>query len=216
MSTRPIALFGGTFDPIHNGHLRAAWEAAERLDADVHMVPSHVPPHRPPTRASATQRLELLRVAIAGQQRLRIDDRELRREGPSYTLDTLLELRAEIGPARPLVLLLGEDAFAGLPGWSRWEQLITLAHIGVLTRPGPARDWPVAIQDLIRTCSTDAAQDLSTSAHGRVMLLSIPPLDISSTYIRQLLAQGREPRYLVPDALLDQGLLQSVYCAPVR
>lgn len=124
--SRPLALFGGTFDPVHLGHLRAAWEAAEALEADVHLLPAHVPPHRAQPVASSAQRLALLRAALRGQDRLLVDERELRRRGPSYTVDTLRELRGEIGAQRPLLLLLGADAFAGLPSWHEWRALSTM------------------------------------------------------------------------------------------
>ena len=124
---KPLAIFGGTFDPIHLGHLCVAWEAAELLDAEVLMMPAGLPPHRPPPIASAAQRLAMLQVALRGQSRLIPDGRELAREGASYTVDTLAGLRAEQGD-RPLVLLLGADAFAGLPGWHEWQRLFELAH----------------------------------------------------------------------------------------
>jgi len=129
---KPLAILGGTFDPVHIGHLNAAWEAAELLDADVRLMPANVPPHRPPPIASAQQRAAMLRAALQGQSRLALDTRELEREGPSYTVDTLAGLRAEQDD-RPLILLLGEDAFAALPSWHRWRELFDLAHIGVLT-----------------------------------------------------------------------------------
>src|SRR5579859_4112192 len=112
----PLALLGGTFDPIHLGHLRVAWEAAEALDAEVRLMPANVPPHRPAPAASAAERVRLIEAALAGQSRLTLDARELARPGRSYTVDTLLELRAEQA-SRPLLLVLGADAFAGLPTW---------------------------------------------------------------------------------------------------
>ena len=128
---RPLAIFGGTFDPVHIAHLTVAWEAAELLDAEVRLVPASVPPHRSPPIADATARLAMLRVALRGQQRLGLDTRELARGGPSYTIDTLTELRQEVGE-RPVVLLLCADAFAKLPSWHRWRALFALAHVGVL------------------------------------------------------------------------------------
>ncbi len=133
---QPLAILGGTFDPVHNAHLRVAWEAAERLDAEVRLIPANVPPHRDQPVASARERAAILRAALAGQDRLVLDERELRREGPSWTIDTLIELRDEIGAERPLVLLVGADAFLGLPSWHRWGEMFDYAHIGVLTRPG--------------------------------------------------------------------------------
>jgi nicotinate-nucleotide adenylyltransferase len=135
---KPLAIFGGTFDPIHIGHLSVAWEAAELLDAEVRLMPASVPPHRSSPTASAEQRVEMLRAALRGQSRLMLDTRELDRSGPSYTIDTLHELRREFGD-RPLVLLLGADAFAGLRSWHRWRELFDVTHIGMLNRPGGAR-----------------------------------------------------------------------------
>lgn len=202
MAQRPIALFGGTFDPVHYGHLRAAWEAAEQLDADVRLMPANVPPHRPQPVLDAGRRVELLALALAGQTRLTLDTRELDRAGPSYTVDTLRELRAEIGNDRPLVLLVGADAFAGLPSWNRWLQLFDLAHVGVLDRPGPARARP---DELV--AQLDARHDTldgswRTRAAGRILSLDVTDLDISATAIRAELAAGHEPRFLLPDAVL--------------
>jgi nicotinate-nucleotide adenylyltransferase len=201
---RPLALLGGTFDPIHNGHLRAAWEAAEQLDAEVYLLPANVPPHRPQPVLDADQRVALLRLALAGQQRLRLDTRELERAGPSYTVDTLRELRAEQGPQRPIVLLLGVDAFAGLPSWNRWLQLFDLAHIAVLARPGHARDYAVPLQEQCanRNCSISA--DWRDRPAGNVLFVDVSELEISATAIRRQLAQGQEPRFLMPEAVLAE------------
>ncbi|HSX59882.1 MAG TPA: nicotinate-nucleotide adenylyltransferase [Tahibacter sp.] len=203
MPRRPLALFGGTFDPVHYGHLRAAWEAAEQLDADVRLLPANVPPHRPQPVLSADQRVELLRLALAGQERLQLDTRELDRDGPSYTVDTLQELRAEIGADRPLVLLVGADAFAGLPTWNRWLRLFDLAHVGVLDRPGPARERPADLLRQIeeRRCAVDGAW--RDRGAGCILSLGVTGLDISATAIRAELEAGRDPRYLVPDAVRE-------------
>ncbi|HJT98573.1 MAG TPA: nicotinate-nucleotide adenylyltransferase, partial [Rhodanobacteraceae bacterium] len=133
---RPLAILGGTFDPVHNAHLRVAWEASERLGAEVRLIPANVPPHREPPIANARERAAILRAALKGQDRLVLDERELEREGPSYTIDTLIGLREEIGPERALILLVGADAFLGLSSWHRWGELFDYAHIAVLTRPG--------------------------------------------------------------------------------
>ncbi|MEO8802484.1 MAG: nicotinate (nicotinamide) nucleotide adenylyltransferase, partial [Rudaea sp.] len=156
---KPLAIFGGTFDPIHLGHLCVAWEASELLDADVLMMPSGIPPHRAPPMASAPQRLALLEVALRDQSRLILDARELACIGPSYTVDTLAELRAEHGE-RALVLLVGADAFAGLPSWHDWRRLFELAHIGVLSRPGEQAALPQELQQEIGSRWVDAAAAL--------------------------------------------------------
>ncbi|HET7359734.1 MAG TPA: nicotinate-nucleotide adenylyltransferase, partial [Rhodanobacteraceae bacterium] len=208
---------GGTFDPVHCGHLRAAWEAAEWLDAEVRLLPAHVPPHRPPPVASAAQRVAMLRAALAGQRRLTLDTRELQREGPSWTVDTLHGLRDEFGPARPLVLLLGADAFAGLPGWNRWRELFALAHVGVLQRPGAAVVLPDELAGEIAPRRVDGVARLRAAPAGCVLTMAVTALDISASQVRALLAAGRSPRYLVPPALLDDVALLAPYapaCSP--
>ena len=207
---KPLAIFGGTFDPIHLGHLCVAWEASELLDADVLMMPSGIPPHRPPPVASASQRLALLQVALRGQSRLILDARELARNGPSYTVDTLAELRAE-QVDRPLVLLVGADAFAGLSSWHEWRRLFELAHIGVLSRPGEQAALPEELQREARDRWVENSAALQSTLAGRLMALSVTPLQISATRIRQLLAAGREPRYQLPAGLFDSPELLSPY-----
>ncbi len=207
---KPLAIFGGTFDPVHLGHLSVAWEASELLDADVHLLPASLPPHRPPPTASTAQRVAMLRAALQGQSRLALDTRELKREGPSYTIDTLLELRAEQGD-RPLVLLIGADAFAGLPGWHRWHELFDLAHIGVLSRPGVGAMLPDELQHKITGRRVDDTSLLRDIPAGKLIDLAVTPLEISATRIRELLASGREPRYLLPAGLFDDFDLLSPY-----
>ena len=199
---QPLAIFGGTFDPVHLGHLCVAWEASELLDAEVLMMPSGIPPHRPPPIAGAQERVAMLEAALAGQSRLRLDARELARSGPSYTIDTLRELRAE-HPGRSLVLLLGADAFAGLPGWHGWQQLFGLAHIGVLSRPGEQLGLPDVLKDEAGPRWVDDPAALRSLPSGKLIALSVTPLEISATRIRELIAAGREPRYQLPSGLFD-------------
>ncbi|MBS0383028.1 MAG: nicotinate-nucleotide adenylyltransferase [Proteobacteria bacterium] len=208
---RPLAIFGGTFDPVHIGHLRAAWEASEALGADVYLVPAKVPPHRPQPVASAEQRAAMLQVALAGQQRLRLDLRELHREGPSYTFDTLTSLRTEIGNSRPLVLLIGADAFAGLSSWHRWQALFDLAHMCVLTRPAQVPAMPEALAAEVAPRLVEHVDRLRSEPAGRVLNMVVTSLGISATRIRNLLAAGAEPRWLVPDALLADPVLLEPY-----
>jgi nicotinate-nucleotide adenylyltransferase len=207
---KPLAIFGGTFDPVHLGHLNAAWEAAELLDAEVRLLPASVPPHRVAPIASATQRAAMLRAALRDQSRLLLDTRELDREGPSYTIDTLHGLRAEQGD-RPLVLLLGADAFAGLPGWHRWRELFEVAHIVVLHRPGMSAQLPRELAEAIAGRDAADPSELREAAAGRVAHLQITPLEISATRIRELLQAGRDARYLLPAGLFDDTTLLAPY-----
>ncbi len=201
---RPLGLLGGTFDPIHVGHLRAAIEAREALAAaEVRLLPCAVPPHREQPMATAEQRLEMLEAAIAGIDGLRADARELHRGGPSYTHDTLVSLRAEIGDARPLVLILGADAFAGLPGWHRWRELSEHAHLAVLARPDAHGLIDPRLEDLLASRGTANPADLGRRPAGLVLRLQIPPLPVSSTLIRTRLREGRSVRFLLPDPVVE-------------
>lgn len=199
---KPLAILGGTFDPIHLGHLSAAWEASELLDAEVRLVPANVPPHRPAPRADAGQRVAIVRAALAGQERLHLDTRELDRAGPSWTVDTLAGLRREQGD-RALVLLVGADAFAGLCTWHRWHALFDLAHLAVLARPGTPSDLAPELAAEVRSRRTCEVADIRTTPAGRVIELAVTPLPISATRIRELLAAGRTPRYLLPSGVFD-------------
>jgi nicotinate-nucleotide adenylyltransferase len=207
---KPLAIFGGTFDPVHLGHLNAAWEAAELLDAEVRLMPAGIPPHRPPPIASAQQRVAMLQAALQKQQRLTLDARELHRSGPSYTIDTLRELRAEQGD-RPLVLLIGADAFAGLPSWHRWSDLFDVAHIGVFNRPGVSPDLPHVLKEAVAGRSETNPANLRELAAGKVIELKITPLEVSATRIRELLGAGRDARYLLPAGLFRESALLAPY-----
>ncbi len=198
-----IGLFGGTFDPVHIGHLRTAVELREALGLSrLLLVPSARPPHRAPPRASAAQRLAMLVAAIGDEPGLVADDRELRRAGPSYTIDTLAELRAELGPGVALCLCLGMDALVGLARWRRWREFIDFAHLVVVARPGwqAPESGPVAEWLAARWVQDPAA--LHATAHGRALVGALTLLPVSSSGIREELAAGRSVRYLVPDAAL--------------
>lgn len=212
--TEPIAILGGTFDPVHIGHLRVAWEAAEALGAQVRLMPAHVPPHRPPPMATAAARVRMLELALAGQDRLVLDTRELRRDGPSYSIDTLRELRGETSPVQSLILLLGADAFAGLPTWNRWQDLFDLAHIVVLTRPGHEAPLPPELTTQIASRNANSVQQLQLLPAGKVSHLPVTRLEISASAVRALLATGRDPRWLLPDALCADAELLAPYRKP--
>ncbi len=208
----PIALLGGTFDPIHDGHLRAAIEIQEALQAkELRLIPCAIPPHRAQPGATAEQRVSMIEAAIAGTGPLRCDTRELSRSGPSYTIDTLHSFRAEFGSLTPLVLVLGADAFHGLPSWNRWRELPELAHIAVLTRPDSQGLIDPRLEEMLAERATALPSDLAQSASGRVLRLEIPPLPISSTLIRARVKQRRCIRFLVPDPVIDFINQQALY-----
>ena len=210
--TQLTAIFGGTFDPIHFGHLRVALEISEALDADVRMLPAPVPPHRAQPMATADQRLAMLELAISGCARLHADDRELRRDGPSYSVDTLAEFRAGLGADASLVLCVGADAFAGFSSWHRYEQIFDLAHVLVLTRPGATdrMGWPEALRAQAVSRRGSLAQ-LRLEAAGRIAELAVTPLAISATAVRTLIAAGRDARFLIPDAVAAYIREQRLY-----
>lgn len=202
-----IGVMGGTFDPIHFGHLRLAEDMADALDLDrVVFIPAGQPPHREAPRTAATHRLDMVRRAIAGNPRFTADAREVQRPQPSYTVDTLTALRAERGVGQPLWLLLGADAFLGLPGWHDWRRLFDLANIAVATRSGAQLLQPDAIMEPLKGEVAQrqvAGKNQANGPAGSVLLRATPPLDISATAIRGMLARHDSARYLLPDAVLD-------------
>jgi len=203
---RAIGVLGGTFDPIHIGHLRLAEEMAETIGlAQVRFVPAGQPPHRGVPRAEARHRLEMTRRATAGNPRFAVDDREIRRAKPSYTVDTLTSLRSELGEDQPLWLLLGADAFLGLPGWHQWQRLFALAHLAVAERPGAPLLQSDALPEALRAevMARQVADGSAAGPAGSVLLRRMTPLAISATVIRDALACGRSARYLLPDSVLD-------------
>jgi nicotinate-nucleotide adenylyltransferase len=200
---RPIGVFGGTFDPIHYGHLRTAFEMLQALRFEhVRFIPCGDPPHRGSTFASAELRYRMVAAAIHGQAGFRSDDRELRRDGPSYSIDTLIELRRDF-PGRPLGLILGMDAFLGLPNWHRWDEILDIGHIVVAHRPGWRAPDMGVLGDLLSARGTHRAEDLHEELQGRIHIHAVTQLEIASTEIRELVAAGRDPRFLMPDAVRD-------------
>jgi nicotinate-nucleotide adenylyltransferase len=202
-----IGVFGGTFDPVHFGHLRLGVDAIDKLElGKVRIVPAGVPPHRAAPFAPAAARLRMAALAIAGEPRFVLDGAEANSTEPSFTVDTLMRLRDELGAAQPLCLLLGSDAFAGLATWSRWRQLFELAHIGVAARAGEGSGQSALAAPLAGEYAArhrDSASCLAAAPAGCIVRFSMSALDISASGIRDLLAQGRSPRYLLPDAVLD-------------
>lgn len=188
-----IGMLGGTFDPIHYGHLRPAQEAAARLGlAELRLVPAATPPHRRQPVAEAAQRLRMVELAVTEFPGFTADDREIRRGGPSYTVPTLESLRAEIG-ATPLCLLIGSDAFRDIESWHRWQRLPELAHLVVLDRPGFPAPPAAALADWARERVALAPEELRMRPAGRLLFLAVTPLDISATRIRAAIARGEAP-----------------------
>ena len=207
---RPVGIFGGTFDPIHYGHLRTAFELLQALDFEtVRFVPCGDPPHRGVTFAPAELRLKMVQLATRGEPGFIVDDRELRRDGPSYSIDTLQSFRAEF-PDRSLCLITGMDAFLGLPTWHRWDEILDYAHIIVAHRPGWKAPDIGVLGELIMEHGTHRVDELHAAKSGLVHIHAVTQLEIASTEIRDLVAAGRDPRFLMPDdvrdAILDMGL----------
>jgi nicotinate-nucleotide adenylyltransferase len=201
MNPQPIGVFGGTFDPIHYGHLRTAFELGQVLAlAQVRFVPTGDPPHREAPFAPAALRLEMVRAAVAAEPAFAVDDREIHRAGRSYSVDTLTELRSDF-PGRSLCLLLGMDAFLGMPGWHRWREIFDLAHVVVAHRPGWEAPITGPLGDLMIERGTGSVRDLHVAPCGRVLIQAVTQLEIASTDLRQLIITGRDLRYLVPEAV---------------
>jgi nicotinate-nucleotide adenylyltransferase len=211
---QPIGIFGGTFDPIHCGHLRTAFELWQELGlAEVRFLPTGNPPHREQLYASSELRIAMVRAAIADQPGFIVDDREVRRSGVSYSVDTLADLRREL-PERSLCLLLGMDAFLGLPGWHRWRELLALAHIVVAHRPGWRAPTTGPLGELMVDHGTGSIRLLHEERAGRVYVRAVTQLEISSTELRALITSGGDPRYLVPDAV--RQIIRETRCYAAR
>lgn len=214
----PLGILGGTFDPVHFAHLRLAEEARDRLNLDrVRLIPAGTPPHRQPPLAGPAHRLAMARLAVEDNPGLELDEGEIHASGPSYTVLTLERLRRELGPRKPLVLLLGADAFLGLSTWHRWQELFDLAHLAVATRPAhvleAAHMAPALAAEFTRR-QVRAAQSLRESLAGCILPFGITSLDISATGIRAALQAGGSPRYLLPNGVLDYIHRHHLYSNP--
>ena len=203
-----IGILGGTFDPVHYGHLRPAQEAREILAlTELRLLPAAQPPHRPPPQANATQRLAMVELGIRNLPGLRVDDRELHRAGPSYTVHTLESFRAEF-PATPLCLLIGADQFGSFETWHRWQEIPNLAHIVVLSRAGTmsglSPTWAKG-----RECKD--YRMMNETLAGRLAFLPVSPQDISATRIRAAIARGESVDGLLPEAVLEYIQVNRIY-----
>lgn len=200
---KPIGILGGTFDPIHHGHLRLALELSESLSlAKTHIIPCYQPVHRKQPIASPEERLAMVKCAIANQTELVADDREIRRQNPSYMIDTLLSLKEEM-PNTPLCLMLGIDAFLGFTSWHRWKDILEHTHLVIAHRP----QYNLPATGIIATLLNERLQQDASYIHenkaGAILFRPITSLEISASDIRKLIAMGRNPRYLLPDGVYD-------------
>lgn len=211
MSAR-VGVFGGTFDPVHHAHLRMARAFADELALDeVRLIPAGQPYHRQEgPRASAAQRLDMVKLAIAADARLTVDEREIRRHRPAYTVDTLRELRAELGAAAELWFLVGGDSLAALSSWKNWRELFRLANLAVAMRPGfdPAALPPEVRQEWQARQVSDFS---NRTASGTIRPLALPPLDLSATRLRAQLAADEPVEGLIDPAVLAYIRRQRLY-----
>ncbi|ART79817.1 nicotinate-nucleotide adenylyltransferase [Oceanisphaera avium] len=212
MMKNAIGLLGGTFDPIHVGHLRPAIAMLEQLGlSEVRLIPNYIPPHKATPDSDANHRLNMAKLAAAATPGLVVDARELNRNRPSYTLDTLKELRGE-HPTRALCFIMGMDSLCSLDKWHGWQELLNYAHLVVGHRPGWQPQFNTTLHDFIQRHLTDDASLLSSKTQGHIYLFNNPQLDISSSQIRHCLQAGNNPQYLLPEGVLnyirDKGLYQ--------
>jgi nicotinate-nucleotide adenylyltransferase len=207
-----VGVLGGTFNPVHYGHLRSALELVQSLGLEqLRLMPSAVPPHREAPTCSATHRAAMVGLAVAGEPRLACDSRELQRPGKSYTIDSLMDIRRELDAGQSLCLVMGCDAVLSIDTWHRWQELLDWVHIVVIARPGwhlPQAGVVAQWLESHRLASVDA---LRQRVAGGIIIEELRPLAISSTEIRDLLAAGQSARYLLPEAVLDYIKTHNLY-----
>ncbi|MEM1156523.1 MAG: nicotinate-nucleotide adenylyltransferase [Pseudomonadota bacterium] len=203
-SVGPIAVLGGTFDPVHYGHLRSALELVERLALQqLRLMPCATPPHRAAPACDSEHRAAMVQLAVKDEQKLVCDKRELERPGSSYTIDSLIEIRRECGDVMSLSLVMGCDAVQGLTGWHRWDELLDWANVIVIARPGWQLPTQGPIADWLHRFRIHDTQTLAQRPSGSIFIEELRPLAISSTEIRALLSEGRSVRFLLPQVVLD-------------
>ncbi len=211
MSKRATAIFGGTFDPVHYGHLRAAAEVAEELEVDdFRLLPAGQPPHRDSTWAEARHRMAMLELALAPHADLSVDEREVRRQGPSYMSETLDSMREESG-STPILLCLGQDAANNLDRWHNWKRLLEFAHLVVMTRPNSTPEYSDELAAHLKGRFVQTPGQLMSKPAGQVCNVDVTHLAISSTDIRDQIANGRNPRFLLPSTVLAYIVKHGLY-----
>ena len=208
-----VGVFGGTFNPVHYGHLRSALELVERLQLEqLRLMPSASPPHRDTPECSAERRAAMVELAVSGEPRLVCDAREMQRPGKSYTIDSLIELRGELGTQQGLCMVLGCDAVQDIATWHRWQELLDWAHIVIIARPGWQLPRAGELAQWLKTHQLESPELLRQRPCGGIVIEELRPLAISSTEIRDLLASGRSARYLMPQSVLDYIQTHTLYC----
>lgn len=211
-----IGVLGGTFNPIHFGHLRLAQELTDALNLkEVRFIPAANPPHKDAPSVSAFHRAEMVKLAIADNPSFKLDERELQREGASYTIDTLISLRSKIGPEVTLCLIMGSDAFTRLNTWHRWQEILDYCHIILVQRPPitVTNQPPLAneLTLLLQNHYTENVSDLSNQNAGFIHMQTITALSISSTAIRSAFKLKQIPRYLMPQTVIDYIAINQLY-----
>jgi nicotinate-nucleotide adenylyltransferase len=208
---KAIGILGGTFDPIHFGHLRLALELHHTLDLSrIHILPTRQPMYRKHPVATPEQRLAMVECAISSEPALLSDDREIKRPGPTYTIDTLLDMQKEFAKT-PLCLLVGIDAFLGFTSWHRWQEILEHAHLVVAHRPHFHLPTTGTIADLLAAHLQKEVDFIHEHRAGGIFLKPITALEISATDIRKQIAMGRNPRYLLPDSVYDYIKQHQIY-----
>lgn len=211
--TRPLALFGGTFDPVHYGHLRCADEVRLKLGLkDLYLLPAGNPPHRGLPQATVKQRLEMLQLACEEFPSLKIDDRETRRHGPSYMVDTLQEMRVA-NADQSILLLVGQDAANLFHTWYQWERLFELANLVILTRPGSQSQYIPEVAEQVQNRSVQAVHDLLETSAGSVFHLQVESIDVSASKIKRYIRSGQDPGTMLPASILEYIRQNRLYLA---
>ena len=207
-----IAVLGGTFDPVHYGHLRSAVAVRDELSVqEVRMIPSLSPPHRDPPESSADHRVAMLHAAVAGEPGIVVDEREVYRDGPSYTVDTLRSLRSEVGADTSIYFVMGADAFYTLDQWYKWQEIIELSHIVVLKRPGFPLEIPDEMQPWMNDKVVVAGASLSDRDYGNVVFLALEQVPVSSTLVRRAIHQGDSTDEMLPTSVIQYIRCNSLY-----
>jgi nicotinate-nucleotide adenylyltransferase len=209
-----LAILGGTFDPIHCGHIASAKAVRKSLGVPrLKLVPSFIPPHRAVPGSTAEQRLAMLKMAIEDDDGLEVDDRELARQGISYTVDTLDSFRSELGQTVPLYFVLGFDSYCTLPEWMRWQEITRKCHLVVLARPGYEDEIPAQIVRWSKDKIVEEPKHLRNRACGGILAVNLVQVDVSATVLRKNFREGLRPTGKMPEKVIDYAIENDLYCS---